>query len=152
MTILREFEYEDHTADIKIIGHGNTPKRAIEAVILGIANIMYDIEKVEKKEQIDIKFKANDILEALYNSAKYFLDVFYINKFAVRDVRVKHLRKVKVRENKSFFWDVDITFFGEKYDPNKHGRKKEVKAVTYHELNLTKVTKAHWIGEIIVDV
>jgi len=152
MTILREFEYEDHMSDMKVIGHGNTPKRAIEAVILGIANIMYDIEKVEKKEQIEVNFKANDILEALYNSAKQFLDLFYIKKFAVRDVRVKHLRKVKIRENKSFFWDVNIIFFGEEYNPEKHGRKKEVKAVTYHNLNLTKITKAHWIGEVIVDV
>jgi len=152
MTILREFEYEDHMSDMKVIGHGNTPKRAIEAVILGIANIIYDIEKVEKKEQIEVNFKANDILEALYNSAKQFLDLFYIKKFAIRDVRVKHLRKVKVRESKSFFWDVDITFFGEEYNPKKHGRKKEVKAVTYHDLNLTKITKAHWIGEVIVDV
>jgi len=152
MTILREFEYEDHTSDMKIIGHGNTPKRAIEAVILGIANIIYDIEKVEKREQIEVSFKANDILDALYKSAKQFLDLFYVKKFAIRDVRVKHLRKIKVRENKTFFWDIDITFFGEQYNPEKHGRKKEVKAVTYHDLNLTKITKSHWIGEVIVDV
>ncbi len=152
MTILREFEYEDHTADMKIVGHGNTPKRAIEAVILGIANLMYDVDKVEKKEEIHINFKANDILEALYTSAKSFLDLFYTKKIAIRDVRVKHLRKVKIREKKTFFWDVYITFWGEKYDPNKHGRKKEVKAVTYHDISLTKITKAHWIGEIVIDV
>ena len=39
MTVLREYEYEDHTADIKIVGYGNTPKRAIEALILGMFNI-----------------------------------------------------------------------------------------------------------------
>ncbi|RDD52273.1 archease [Nanoarchaeota archaeon NZ13-N] len=152
MTILREFEYEDHTADIKVIGHGNTPKRAIESVILGIANVIYDIDKVEKKQEININLKANDILEILYKSAKSFLDLFYTKKIVIRDVRVKHLRKIKVREKKTFFWDVDITFFGEEYNPEKHGRKKEVKAVTYHDLNLTKITKSHWIGEVVIDV
>jgi SHS2 domain-containing protein len=152
MTILKEFEYEDHTADIKIIGHGNTPKRAIEAAVLGVANLMYDLEKVEKKQTIEVKFNVNDILDVLYYSVKKFLDIFYIDKIAIRDLRVKHLRKIKVKENKSFYWSVDISFFGEKYNKEKHGFKKEVKAVTYHEIDLKRITKAHWIAEIIVDV
>ncbi|MEM4772961.1 MAG: archease [Nanoarchaeales archaeon] len=137
MTILKEFEYEDHMSDIKIVGHGNTPKRAIEAVILGTANLIYDTEKVDKKETIEITFKTNDILEAIYNSVKEFLNLFYFQKFAIRDVRVKHLRKIKIRE---------------KYDINKHGYKKEIKSATYYDLSIKKITKSHWLVEVVVDV
>lgn len=152
MTILKEFEYEDHMSDIKIVGHGNTPKRAIEAVILGVANLIYDIEKVNKREIIEITFKSSDILEAVYNSVKEFLNIFYFQKLAIRDVRVKHLRKIKIREKKIIFWETSISFFGEKYDINKHGYKKEIKSVTYYDLSLKKITKSHWIAEVVVDV
>ncbi|MEM0379532.1 MAG: archease [Nanopusillaceae archaeon] len=152
MTILKEFEYEDHMSDIKIVGHGNTPKRAIEAVILGTANLIYDTEKVDKKETIEITFKTNDILEAIYNSVKEFLNLFYFQKFAIRDVRVKHLRKIKIRDKKIYFWETNITFFGEKYDINKHGYKKEIKSATYYDLSIKKITKSHWLVEVVVDV
>lgn len=152
MTVLKEFEYEDHTADIKVIGYGNTPKRSIEALMLGILNIIYDIDKVDKKETKEIHIKGKDILEVINKLATKILDVFYIEKFAIGDIRVKHLRKIKRRPKKDFYWDVIAILYGEPYDINKHNFKKEVKAATYHEIDIKKIKKSYWISQIIVDV
>jgi len=150
MVALRDFEYEEHTADIKIIGYGNTPKRAIEALMLGMLNIIYNIDKVKIEEQKEINFSADDILDVIFNLGTKVLDVFYVDKFAIGDVRVKNLRKI--RKEKKVFWSVRVGLFGEKYDKEKHGFKKEVKAVTYHELDIKRIRKAYWIASMVVDV
>lgn len=113
MTVLREYEYEDHTADIKIVGYGNTPKRAIEALILGMFNIIYDNEKVEKKESKQFVIEGKNILEIIYNVARICLEeVFYKDKFAIRDIRVKNLKKVRV-ESKKYKWVCRFEVYGE---------------------------------------
>jgi SHS2 domain-containing protein len=152
MTVLREYEYEDHTADIKIIGYGNTPKRAIEALVLGMVNIIYDNEKVEKKELKEFVIEGKDILEIIYKVAKICLeDVFYKEKLAIRDIRVKNLKRIRI-ESKKYKWMCRFEVYGEKYDKEKHGFKKEVKAVTLHDINITKIMKTYWTTELVVDV
>lgn len=150
MTILRDFEYEDHTADIKVVGYGNTMKRAIEALMLGILNIMYDVEKVDPKETISFTIKANDILDIVFKIGSEVLNKFYVGKYAIRDIRVKNLRKEK--ENKEVIWIANVVLHGEKYDVNKHGFKKEVKAVTYHDLDIKRIRKSLWISSMVVDI
>lgn len=153
MTILKEYEYEEHTADIIINGYGNTPKRAIEAITLGILNLIYDIEKVDKKEMKEIEFNSNDILEVIHDVSSKCLEEFYVNKFAIRDIEIANMRKVRNQENrKKYYWYVKIRLYGEKYDMNKHGFKKEVKAVTMHDLNIEKLKKAYWMVNITVDL
>ena len=148
--MLREFEYEDHTADVKIVAYGNTPKRNIEALMLGMLNVIYDIDKVEKKEQKELEIEASDIIEVIFELGTKILDMFYVDKFAIGDIRVKNLRRVKKGKDK--VWYVRVGLFGEKYDMNKHGFKKEVKAVTYHNLDIKRVRKAYWIATMVVDV
>lgn len=152
MTVLKEFEYEDHTADIRVIGYGNTPKRAIEALVLGMLNIIYDIEKVEKNETKEISVRGRDILEIINKIATKVLDIFYIDKFAIGDIRVKNLRKIKKRPKNEQMWEAIIVLYGEEYDINKHGFKKEVKAATYHDLDIKKIKKSYWISQLVVDV
>ncbi|HIP90197.1 MAG TPA: archease [Candidatus Nanopusillus sp.] len=150
MVMLREFEYEDHTADVKIVAYGNTPKRTIEALMLGMLNLIYDIDKVEKKEQKEIELEANDIIEVIFELGTRILDIFYVDKFAIGDIRIKNLRRVKKEKEK--VWYVRTNLFGEKYDTNKHGFKKEVKAITYHNLDIKRIRKAYWIATMVVDV
>jgi SHS2 domain-containing protein len=150
MVVLREFEYEDHTADIKIVAYGNTPKRVIEALMLGMLNVIYDIDKVEPKEQKELEFEAEDIIEVIFRLGNKILDIFYVDKFAIGDIRMKNLRRIK--RDKKKVWNVRVGLFGEKYDLNKHNFKKEVKALTYNELDIRRVRKAYWIATAVVDV
>lgn len=153
MTILKEFDYEEHTADIIVNGYGNTPKRAIEAVTLGILNLIYDIDKVEKKEMKEIEIKCNDILEVIHDVAEKCLEEFYVNNFAIRDLDVINMRKLKNPENrKKYYWYVRFRIYGEKYEKEKHNFKKEVKAVTMHDIDIQRLKKAYWTTSVVVDL
>ncbi len=152
MTALRDWSYEEHTADVKIVGYGNTPKRAIESVILGIMNIIYDTEKVDKVIEKEYEIQGDDILEVIYKILQKSLEIFYVENFAVRDVRVKNLRRIKDREKKKVYWIAKFKLFGESYNKGKHGFKKEVKAVTMHDLTLERIKKSYWVVEAVVDV
>ncbi len=148
--ILREFDYEGHTSDVKVVAYGNTPKRVLEALMLGILNLIYDVDKVEPKEQREIEFYAEDILPVIFELGTRILDAFYIDKFAIGDLRVKSLRRT--RKNDKKLWYVRVGLFGEQYDPKKHGAKKEVKAITYHEMDFRKIRKSYWFASCVVDV
>jgi SHS2 domain-containing protein len=43
------------------------------------------------------------------------------------------------------------TALGEAYDPNRHSLSHEIKAITYHGLNVRK-TNGGWRAEVIVDI
>lgn len=146
----REFKYLEHTADVKIVGYGNTIKKVFEALALGTMNIMYDIAKVDLKEERELELKSEDIISTLYDFLLENLNLFYIDMFAIGDIKVKNLKRIKVEKNK--FWYIRWKVFGEKYDPNKHDRKKEVKAITYNEMSIRKVKKGLWEGKCVVDV
>lgn len=152
MTILKEYEYETHTADLIVNGYGNTPKRAIEALVNGIMDYIYDREKVEKKETKIIELNANDIYEVIYKVAERALEEFYANKFAINDIEIMNLRRVKDRERKLEYWYVRFKLLGENYNMRKHGFKREIKAVTMHDIEIIKIKKAYWMVKVTVDI
>ncbi len=41
--------------------------------------------------------------------------------------------------------------WGETFDPERHGFKTEIKAVTYHGLKISK-SKGRWYAELVLDV
>ncbi len=151
---LRYWEYKEHTADVKVVGYGNTIKRAFEALALGIMNIMYDVSKVEPKEEKEFELESEDIISTLYDFLTQILDTFYIDNFAVGDVKIKNLRRKekKVNDKKIRVWYCRFKVKGEKYNPEKHGRGKEVKAITYNEMNVEKVKEGLWKAECVVDI
>ena len=114
------------TADVGVESAGKDLKQAFEEQAAGMFSIMTDLESVEPKISFDVEATGNDLesllvawlneLLFIYDAKKVFLGSFDIKSF--EEGRVK----AEVR--------------GEEIDPARHPLKTEVKAVTYHMLEV----------------
>lgn len=118
------FEYFEHPADMGIIGWGTSPAEAFEQGAKAMFNLMVDIGQVEPRERIPIRCQGKDWeelfaewLNALLAEADIKGMVF--SRFSVESLTGKELHG----------WGE-----GEKFNPQKHHPKTEVKAATYSGL------------------
>lgn len=143
----RGFEYAEHTADILIIAYGENLEEAFKNAALGFANIIYNVDKVELKERINIEISGNDLEELLFTWIDELLYLFDGKKFAFGNY-FENLTISKVNER----YFLKTLIGGEKYSIDKHGFKGVVvKAMTYHMMSIEKIDNL-WKLQYVVDI
>jgi SHS2 domain-containing protein len=124
----KQFEIIDHTADIGIIAYGSDLAALFKNAALGMLSLITDLHKVENRLRKEIVLQEQDsvtLLVAWLNGLLYELETehFIFNDFAL-----------DMRDGKR----LAATCYGEKLDPQKHAIRREIKAATYHNLNIVK--------------
>jgi len=139
---MKKFEFLDiTTADACFRAYGKNLNVLFENSALAMFEIMVNTKQIEPKVERKIKAKAQDLQGLLFEWLNELL-VFYgaenlaFSKFEV-DLDEKSL------ELKAKVW-------GEKINPEKHETKSEVKAATYHKMEIKK--NKEWKAQVIVDI
>jgi SHS2 domain-containing protein len=129
----------DHTADICIKAHGKTISEAFENAAVGMFDIITDNSKIGIVGQYNIKLEAPDLEQLLVD---WLSELLFLNS-------AKNLVfgsfKVSIDEN-----HLSAQVFGEEYDKYKHKMGIEIKAVTYHMLEV-KDTEPFYV-KILFDI
>lgn len=134
------FKIFDHTADIGIEAFGETLEEAFEETARGMFAIITDGSKIEKKEKrkIEIPFEGDEEILLV----DWLSELIYIH-----DVETLVFSDFDVKIN-----DVLTAYaYGEKYDRNKHKYGVEIKAVTYHMLEIKRNKKGVTI-KVLFDI
>jgi SHS2 domain-containing protein len=141
---MKKFEIIDHTADIGIVAYGKTKKE----VFINTAKGMFEIiagENREHKENFYAKIKLEaksleDLLIAWLNELLYLSEVklVILNKFKIKELSDGQI-KAEVGGTKINHLSVRM--------------KREVKAVTYHRLEIKKDEGSGlWRAQVIFDI
>ena len=141
---MKEFEIIDHTADIGIVAYGKTKKE----VFINAAKGMFEIiagENRDLKENFYAKIKLEaksleDLLIAWLNELLYISEIklVILNKF-----KIKELSDVQIKAEVG----------GTKINHLSVRIKREVKAVTYHRLEIKKEEESGlWSAQVIFDI
>lgn len=141
---MKEFEIIDHTADIGIVAYGKTKKE----VFINAAKGMFEIiagENRDLKENFYAKIKLEaksleDLLIAWLNELLYLSEVklVILNKFIIKELSDGQI-KAEVGGTKINHLSIRI--------------KREVKAVTYHRLEIKKDEESGlWSAQVIFDI
>ncbi|WXG43146.1 MAG: archease [Promethearchaeati archaeon SRVP18_Atabeyarchaeia-1] len=125
------YRYLEHTADVMIEARGASIGEAFSFGAEAMFNVMLDPSKVDQKMSVKIEVSAEDIEALLYSWLEELLFRFSVDRIAFSAFRF-HL--VKVGGGLKGMGEAR----GETYDPKKHGRKTEVKAITYAEMQITE--------------
>ncbi len=136
-----QYEFINHTADIGIKVRGFSRKEMFENAARAMFDLIVDLDTVETRDQMAIEIRGGELEELLadwlrdllyrYNGDKYLLKEFKIEKISPRGL------KARVR--------------GEKLDMSRHSLRREIKAVTYHDLEIRKLNR-EWQAQIIFDI
>ena len=139
------YELFEHRADIGVRGRGKTCEKAFEECAKAMFSVMVDVKKVLPKRKMQFDSHATD-LPAL-------LPEFLNNLLYLRDVEGLVFSRLEVKDllQGPAGWELKASAWGEKFDPEKHEPKTEVKAATFYQLAV-KQTPEGFVAECVVDV
>ena len=111
---------------------GQTLEEAFETAGIAVVNTIFDIKSVEKKTEKKIEIKARDLNNLLYSWLEEIIILTITDGFVGASF--------KVHITKSQEYVLNATINGEEIDFEKHHFKLEIKAPTYHlmEIKLEK--------------
>lgn len=142
MSLNKKFEFFDHTADVGIKAYGKDLNEAFANAALAVFEVMTDTSKIEPKEKREIEVEGIDLENLLYRWIESLL-VYY-------DAELLLFGKFDVNVDEANL-KLKATAWGEKFNPEKHERRTVVKAMTYHEMSITKTDKGY-VLTFVVDI
>ncbi|MGH2397558.1 MAG: archease [bacterium] len=143
---MRGFEVIDHTADVGIIARAPTLRELFEVAAEGMFSFMIDPATVENRAWHERSVEAGDLeglLIAWLNDLLLFLSVeeFVPKVFVVDELVADEGKGHRLR----------ATVHGEPVDPARHHFRLDVKAATYHALQIARAD-GDWTARVIFDV
>ena len=131
---MKPYELIDHTADVVIKAYGKNISEAFENAAKGMFDIITDSSEIESVGQYDIHLEAPDLEQLLVD---WLSELLFLN--GAKNL-VFGFFKVELDEEKSH---LSARVFGEKYSISKHKMGVEIKAVTYHMLEVKNKRPYH---------
>ena len=128
MLSMKRYKLIDHTADFGIQAWGKDLSELFVNAAEGMFNLIADISKVKPAEKIEISLESSDENELLRNWLAELL--YYRNN--------KNMLLCKFKVHKITGKSIVSTAEGELIDEKRHTLLREVKAVTFHQLDIKK--------------
>jgi len=141
----KQYEYLEHTADIKFLAYGKTLEEVFENAALAMFNVMIDTDKVSGETAREVFLKSPDLESLLVDWLSELLYLFEVDEIIFRKFQVEG-----VREEESEY-SITARASGEKYYPESHPFETEIKAVTYNQLEIEETVDG-WKAQVVVDI
>jgi len=138
----KEFEFLEHTSDLKFRSFGRTLNEAFANAGKAVFTAMADLSKVKLVDSRKITLEAENLEMLLHD---FLSELIYL--FSVEELLLK---KFDVRIVQVDTFQLHATVHGEKIDLKRHQLYKEVKAATHHDMKIEK-NKEGWIIEVVCD-
>jgi SHS2 domain-containing protein len=122
------YRYLEHMTDAFIEVTGQTLEEAFETAGIAVVDTILDINSVEKKMERKIEIKARDLNNLLYSWLEEIIILTITDGFAGASFQVHII--------KSEQYKLDAIISGEEIDFQKHHFKLEIKAPTYHLMEI----------------
>ncbi|NQT95699.1 MAG: archease [Candidatus Omnitrophica bacterium] len=138
---MKHYEFLEHTADIGIRVWGDSFKELFIHSAKAMYELIADINLVKPESSFEVRVEAKDRDELLRNWLSELLYYFNVKEILLTDFVITELDDTHIISTAS----------GEKIDPDRHNLKREIKAVTFHNLNI-KEKNGEFATEIIFDI
>ena len=134
-----KFKFLEHTADIKFQVFGETLAEIFENSVLAFANYVSNDQKISSGKGKIINVSGEDSESLLYN---FFDELIYLLD-AENFIATK--AKVTLRGN-----NLKAELFGD--SASKYEGLKQIKAATYAEMFIKKLSSGNWQAQVVLDV
>jgi SHS2 domain-containing protein len=136
---MQKYEFLEHTADVTFKAYGRDLNELFENAAEALEDTMVILDEVASGEILTIEMSSDSYENLLYDWLSELLITFEVERFAVKKCFVSIV---------GFSLTADC--LGERLDLNRRRPNAEVKAVTYHNLAVTKNDIYH--TEVTLDV
>jgi len=135
------YEFINHTADVGIKVWGESLESLFENAAYSMFDIIGELEKVKVKESLGVEIKGARTDELLADWLRNLLCRSNSEGYLLREFNVEQIDKKGLKAKVG----------GERLDLSRHALKTEIKAVTYHGLEVKKAGQG-WEAQVIFDV
>ncbi len=125
---MKKYEYFNTTADIGLKAYGETLTEAFENAGLAIFNIISDTDGIDAIREIEFEITSEDEVSLLYDYLEELL-FYHETEFMLFSEFI-----VEIDENLT----LKAKIKGEEINWDKHERKSEIKAITFHKMAIRK--------------
>jgi SHS2 domain-containing protein len=133
VTLAGGYRFLDHMTDAVIEAYGETLEEAFENAAKGVNDTMIDLKTVRPNKEFKITAKGHDLYSLLFD----WLDKVML--LLVADGIVMSEFSVKIKQKNDY--SLEGIAKGEQLDLDRHRYKVEIKAVTYHEMEIRQEKK-----------
>ncbi len=137
-----KFEFFDVTADVGYRAYGKTLEEAFENAALAMFEVMTDTSKIKSKTKIKITLESEDLFALLYDwlSELIFLHDSQGLVFSQFEIKITGMQQTYLLE---------ASVWGEIFDSMIHESREDVKAATYHLMDIKK--ENGYMVQVILD-
>jgi SHS2 domain-containing protein len=139
--MVKRFEILDHTADIGIIVHGENLKALFENAGKAFFHLITDLRKVKLRVERRVNIEGESLDRLMVDWLSELLYLHDVEMLLFRGFKVDSIGEDGLK----------ATVKGEPFQEGVHAIKTEVKAVTYHRIEVRKENRK-WRAQIIFDL
>jgi len=129
-------------ADAAFEAYGNSLEELFESCALATFEVMVETKGVKQEQKEEIRIKDLNLDDLLFD---FISELIYL-----KDARKIFFSKFDLNINKNKEYKLSGTLWGEKIDYTKHKIGQDVKAITYHLLEVKKIEDG-WKAQVILD-
>jgi len=138
---MKRFEILDHTADIGIIVYGENLKALFENAGKAFFHLITDLRKVRARIERKIIIKGESLDRLMVDWLSDLLYLHDVESLLFKEFEVESVGKDGLKAIAK----------GEPFQERVHAIKTEVKAVTYHRIEVRQ-EKGRWRAQVIFDL
>ena len=138
---MKRYETFDHTADIGVRVFGRTVEEVFAHAAYALFDQMTDLRKVGGGAVQEISVEGADREDLLIRWLGELLFLSQSRGFLFKEFSILHLESNFLR----------AIARGEIFDPSRHRLETEIKAVTYHQVEVKQKDKG-WEAKVIFDI
>jgi SHS2 domain-containing protein len=140
-----KYEYLYHIADAKFRAYGSTLEEAYENAAVAMFNVMIDTSNIGRSESRDIEIGSHDIKGLLVEWLSELLYLFEVDEIIFSEFKIETIEKT----NDGFSLKGKAS--GEPIDLSRHNFDTQVKAVTFHDLEVDEDETGRFWVQVVVD-
>ena len=138
---MERFRILEHPADIGFAAFGSSREEVFANAARALFHLILDLDSVEPRTEVAVQVEGSDPASLLVN---WLSELLYLNDaegwlFSEFEVERLDDRSLTARAR------------GEKFDRTRHRAKLQVKAITYHQLELERTAEG-WHARVYVDI
>ena len=131
----------DHTADFGIHVFGTDLKDLFSNAAFAMFDLITDIKSLKGANESSLNVKGNDRPDLMVNWLRELLYIWNGKEKLVESIDI-----ISITEN-----ELTTKIRLDSFDPARHSIRNEIKAVTYHQIQVNQVAEG-WESKIIFDV
>ncbi len=139
--IREKYHLIDHTADFGIHVSGTNSKDLFANAVEALFDVITEIDSLTGHDSCHMEISGDDWSDLMVN---WLREILYL--WNGREMLVKSVQILSLSENK-----ISAKIYFDAYIPDRHSIKTEIKAVTYHQIQV-KSSPSGWKAQIIFDI